>query len=206
MESEKLAILHEHYRDSCSLMQKQRAARDRNFYLVVALVAVVWFDVVAPKDFATIAADSLKAKLHLTAAPDLGYLRSVLWFILLGLTVRYCQTALSVERSYDYIHEIEALLAKHVDPVFGREGKAYLTNYPLFSHWAHVLYVLVSPALLMAVVIAWTCSQLPFWWPWTWPGVVWFQTTVSVAIVVSIALYWAFHFGKRNRKGQDDDK
>ena len=203
MEPAQLAILHEHYRDSCTIMQGQRSARDRYFYLVIAAVAVAWFDVVAPHDFAAIVGEAIKAKLQLTIAPDLGYLRSVLWFLLLGFTVRYCQTTLSVERSYDYIHDVEAVLSKHVHQAFGREGTAYLSKYPLFLDWAHYLYLVACPVVLLAVVATWTRAQIPSWHPLTWSGLVWFDCLVSLAIVVSIFLYWLFHIPKRDKESSD---
>lgn len=198
LEPAQLEILHEHYRDSCTVMQGQRTARDRYFYMMIAVIAVAWFDVVAPQNFATIIGDALKTKLQLTVAPDLAYLRSVLWFLLLGLTVRYCQAALSVERSYDYIHDVEQILAEQVHKRFAREGSAYLSKYPLFLQWTHYLYVVAAPLLLLAVVATWTRAQIPDWNAWTWSGLVWFDCLVSLAIVVSILLYWAFQIRKKD--------
>lgn len=198
MDATQLELLHEHYRDSCNLMQGQRAARDRYFYFVIAVIAVTWFDVVAPRDFSAVAGELVKAKLQLPVAPDLAYLRSVLWFILLGLTVRYFQASLSVERSYDYIHDVERILAEDVHQVFGREGAAYLSKYPLFLKWAHHLYVIVSPVLLLAVVWTWTRAQIPHWEITAWSGLVWFDSFVSLAIVVSVILYWAFRVDKKD--------
>ena len=40
MESEKLLLLHEHYRDTCGVMQQQRRARDRYFYLVILVLVI----------------------------------------------------------------------------------------------------------------------------------------------------------------------
>jgi hypothetical protein len=196
MEQHKLLVLHDHYRDSCSVAQSQRGARDRYFYFVVALMAVEWFDLVAPRDFGALSADLVKAQLHLTTAPDLAYLRGVLWFLLLVLTVRYCQTALAVERGYDYIHRIEALLAEEIHPAFNREGAGYLSDYPLFLNWAHVLYVWISPGLLMALVVTWMAAQLPSLKPWTWSRLVLFETAVGLGILATVVLYWAFHLGR----------
>jgi len=198
MQLERLQALHEHYRDSCTIMQGQRSARDRYFYFVIAVVAVAWFDIVAPQDFAAIVAEAIKARLQLTVAPDLSYLRSVLWFLLLGLTIRYCQTALSVERSYIYIHKVEAVLAEHIDGVFGREGAAYLSRYPWFLKWAHYLYVVACPILLLAVVAAWTSAQVPTRNPFSWPASVWFDALVSLAIYISVGLYWLFHVRRKS--------
>lgn len=204
MEPGRLEILHEHYRDSCTVMQAQRSARDRYFYMVIGVVSLAWFDVVAPKDFSAIAGELLKSKMQLAVAPDLAYLRSVLWFLLLGLTVRYFQTSLSVERSYDYVHELEEVLAEKVHTKFGREGTAYLSKYPLFLKWAHSLYVFVAPAILLAVVAKWTAAQTLVWNPALWPGLLWFDWMVSTAIVVSVSLYWAFRVTGRPESPPND--
>ena len=206
MEPDRLAILHEHYRDSCSSVQKQRAARDRYFYLVIAVVSVAWFDVVAPQNFAAIAGDALKARLQLTVSPDLGYLRSVLWFLLLGLTIRYFQASLAVERGYGYIHELESVIAKELHAVFNREGAAYLSKYPLFLTWAHFLYVVASPTVLLAVVAMWTRVQIQDWHPFTWSGLVWFDCLVSAAMVISVFLYWAFRITKSGERASAEPK
>src|SRR5262245_39846269 len=99
-----LVVLHDHYRDTCSVMRGQRAARDRYFYLVLGVLAVSLFDIATPQGFASAIADVLRAKAQLSSTPDLTYVRSLLWLLLLGLTVRYCQSALAVERQYKYVH------------------------------------------------------------------------------------------------------
>ena len=122
MDADKLAIVHEHYRDTCTVMQNQRAARDRYFYLVLAVLGIALFDVATPQGFASAVGDVLKSQMQMSAAPDLGYVRSLLWFLLLGFTIRYCQTALAVERQYAYVHKLESLLSTHVEGAFTREG------------------------------------------------------------------------------------
>jgi hypothetical protein len=198
MDTDTLVILHDHYRDTCTVMQGQRAARDRYFYLVLAVLAIVLFDISSPQGFANVIGDILRANLQLSTAPDLGYIRSLLWFLLLGFTVRYCQTALAVERQYGYVHKIEALLSTHVDGAFTREGAAYLADYPLFLDWAHYLYTLVFPLLLSIITVIWTYRQLPGSgvWPWT----MWFDGAVTVAMLASICMYLvAFHGRDRRR-------
>src|SRR4051812_3099514 len=112
MDADKLAILHDHYRDTCSVIRGHRAARDRYFYFVLAALAVALFDIATPQGFASTIADVLKSKAQLSSTPDLGYIRSLLWFLLLGFTVRYCQSALAVERQYAYVHKVETLLSR----------------------------------------------------------------------------------------------
>jgi hypothetical protein len=203
MDQGQLNILHDHYRDTCSVLKGYRATRDWCFYLVILIVAVAWFDVVAPDDFARVTAESLKSKFQLTSAPNLTYLRGVLWFTLLGLTLRYCQAALNVEREYKYLHRIEALLAEHVHAEFGREGVHYRSQSRIFTEWAHAIYVYAFPILLVTIVLAWTIAQLPTWRAGSWPASAWFELCVSAAIVASLALYVVSHRVINARKDED---
>jgi hypothetical protein len=174
-------------------MASYRTARDRYFYLIVALLTVVLFDIYAPQNFSEILSEFIRKQLKTTVSPDLRYLRSLIWFLLLGVSVRYCQAALFMERQYKYLHSLEDQLASHFNnAAFTREGKAYLTNYPVFSNWAHYLYTLVFPVLLIAVIIVRTLRALPPRLPWS--GFQWFDLTIGVAICVSVVLYlFAFH-------------
>lgn len=182
----KAEILHEHYRDTCGVMQGLRVSRDRCFYLVIAVLAAALFDVATPQGFATAVGDLLKARLGLSNALDLAYVRSILWFLLLGLTLRYSQLTLNLERQYGYVHKLEEVLQEAVHPAFQREGSAYLDDYPRFLTWAHFLYTVAFPLLLCVVALGWTYRQFPSRpWPWT----VWFNLAVTVLLLVSVGLY-----------------
>ena len=192
MTLDKLSLLHEHYRDTCAVIQSQRSARDRYFYLVVVVLAVALFDWATPEGFAEAVGDVLRARLQLSNAPDLAYVRSVLLFLLLGLTVRYCQATLGIERQYTYVHQLEATLARCVGSGFRREGEAYLSDYPVFLTWAHYLYSLVFPVLLAAVAVGWTYQQIRRQPPWSLS--VWFDCAVTLMLLASLAMYLhAFH-------------
>lgn len=191
-------LLHEHYRDTCGVMQSQRASRDRYFYLVIAVLAVALFDVATPQGFANVIGDVLKSQLNLVTAPDLAYVRSILWFMLLGLTVRYSQVTLNLERQYDYVHDLEAVLQQHVHEVFRREGGAYLEKYPRFLDWAHFLYTVVFPLLLCMVAMVWTYRQIP---TWPWPGTAWFNLAITVLLLISVGLYLETLHRKRIDRG-----
>ena len=193
MDEAQIDILHDHYKDTCSLLKGYRATRDWCFYLVILVVAVAWFDVVAPDDFARVTAEALKARFQLTSVPNLTYLRGVLWFTLLGLTLRYCQASLNVEREYKYLHRIEAILAEHVHPEFGREGVSYRRHGKPFTDWAHAIYAVVFPLVLVLIVVIWTTLQLHTWRAWLWSPSAWFELFVSSAIVASIVLYMRSH-------------
>jgi len=193
MEESKLQLLHEHYKDTCSVMTGYRKARDRYFYLVLIVLAVVIFDLYSPQDFADILSQFIRQQLQTTTAPDLRYIRSLIWFLLLGFTIRYCQTALHMERQYKYIHSLEETLALHFKGgAFTREGKAYLKDYQVFSTWVHYLYSFASPILLAVIVVLRTIHELRVSFPRT--VLAWFDICVAIAMCISVVLYLvAFH-------------
>lgn len=207
MDADRLSVLHEHYRDSCAGMAEQRGKRDLYFYLIVAILTVVMFDMATPDGFARLVSEVVKTQAGLSSAPDLDFVRSLLWFLLLGLAIRYGQAALAVERLYTYIHSLEESLATHVGAGFEREGAAYKRYNPIFMQWAHYAYTLVFPLVLAVIVIVWLMGQLPgVPWPiggYIWTRALWFNSVLAVAIIASIVLYLdAFHFYSRRHKAK----
>ena len=131
MDHDHLAVLHEHYQDTCSTLATFRHRRDLYFYMLLVLSAVFLFDVYSPATLSAILAEALKSRLGVHDAPDLGFVRSVLWFLLLGVTIRYCQTAIHIERQYPYLHGIERLVAAEFpEPAFTREGHSSRLIHP----------------------------------------------------------------------------
>ena len=187
-EDARLEILHAHYADTCGVLHRLRGQRDRHFALILVLLAFVLYDIYSPQDFGRLLSDLIRGQGGVEAAPDLRYLGSLLWFALLALVVRYGQTAVLIERQYNYLHAVEdELSVEFGGKAFTREGKAYLSNYPLFGDWAHALYTIIFPAGLVIVVVARFARELRA--PSRWGGLFWFDLAVGAAILVSITLY-----------------
>lgn len=76
---------------------------------------------------------------------------TLLWLLLFGVSSRYYQIVIQIERQYDYIHHVEELLnGKYAGSrAFTREGKAYLEKYPLFSNWVWFLYMAAFPLIIL---------------------------------------------------------
>jgi hypothetical protein len=196
MTPEKLALLNDHYKNSVESAQSRRQTRDRLLMALVALIALLLFDVGAPQDFDNAAADILRAQLQLSRAPDLSYIRSLLWFGLLAVTVRYFQSVIGLEREYDYLHDIEKLFEAHFDPpAFQREGKAYLRDYPPFLKWADRLYKIGVPSMIGVVTIAWTLRRITSAEPLR--PLLALDLLIAVAIVVAIGMYLPLVFKKK---------
>lgn len=152
-EDTKLEVLHAHYVDSCSSIGSTRSLRDCLFLYILVAVSVMLLEAVAPVDTDQALARAIGAKLGLGQPIPVAVLGSVLWFGVFGLTIRYYQVVVHMERQYEYIHALEGQLNPIYNAsAFTREGKSYLANYPWFSKWATLLYTMAFPLVLLAVL------------------------------------------------------
>jgi hypothetical protein len=199
MEEGRLQVLHSHYQDTCSALQGFRSQREKSFYWILAALVLVLYDVGAPKQFGAVVGDLLKRETGVTSVPDLSYLSTILLVILLGLILRYCQTVVHIERQYKYLHEVEEVLANQYEgTAFTREGRSYLADYPAFSNWAHYLYTLVFPLLLLVIIVL--RAARGFRHPGPWNSLIWIDLLVGLAGVVTVLLYLNVLHGRRGQR------
>ena len=87
---------------------------------------------------------------------------TMLWLLLFGISSRYYQVVIQIERQYDYIHHIEELLAQKYpgSRAFTREGKSYLEKYPLFSRWIWILYTVAFPFIILVSITLRMCGEV----------------------------------------------
>lgn len=152
-EDAKLEVLHAHYVGTFGHVRSALRQRDRLLVYILIVISVMLLQVVAPQDMDIALGRVLSEKFGLTEPLSLGVLSTVLWFVLLGLAVRYFQAVIFIERQYSYVHSLEELIAANYDgSAFTREGKSYLSDYPLFSKWTWALYTIAFPSLLILVL------------------------------------------------------
>jgi hypothetical protein len=148
----KLEILHDHYKDTFSHQLGYLKRRNRfSLYLFLALV-IMFLEVTSPNGTETIISKLISEYLGDSVSLETDFVRCLTWLFLFGLVVQYCQTTVSVERQYVYLHKLE----KELTPFFSskipftREGESYLKNYPMLSNWIDILYKWVFPVVLVA--------------------------------------------------------
>lgn len=152
-DEKKLEVVHQHYRDTFDHIQACLRVRDRLFLCIIALLAISAFQLFSPGEAPGMMAEWIKEKLSLAMAPNVDFLGSVLWFLILGIALRYFQAVVHLERAYAYIHRIESELSPHWDDrIFTREGVNYNSNYPLFSCLMDWMYKLVFPLVFLLVL------------------------------------------------------
>lgn len=192
----KVEILNDHYKDTFAQLIEYRKLRDRLFAFILLTVILLLFQLYSPNEAETTIGEFLVKKLEIQTPINVSFIGNVIWFVLLGFVMRYFQTATFIERQYGYIHDLEEQLADFFQgKAFTREGKSYLANYPLFSDWAHFLYTIAFPLLLMAVVIAKIINEIVYA-----GGVsvsLAFNIAVALSILISTGLHLrSFHFHK----------
>lgn len=152
---EKISIIYDHYKDTCSIIREGVKRRDRLMIFVVLALGFLAFQIISPITSNVLVNDFVNFKFGLNLKLDLTIIGNVAWVLLLILTVRYFQVAVFVERQYSYVHKLENSLNKESgENVITREGKSYLDKYPIFSDWMWVLYTIIFPLLLLAVSTA----------------------------------------------------
>lgn len=153
--SEKISIIYDHYKDTCSIVREGVKRRDRLMLFVILALGFFAFQTIFPMASNVAVNDFLNFKFGLNINLDLSIIGNVAWFFLLIFTIRYFQAAVFIERQYIYIHKLEDSLNKTSgENVITREGKSYLDKYPIFSDWMWTLYTIIFPSLLLVVSAA----------------------------------------------------
>lgn len=155
-----------HYKDTFEFHIK--TIKDRNrlfFYLLIILV----FFLVQFKDSSLIQ-QLCNSLLQKNTGANLQFAKFtpvLLWFLLMGTSLRYFQINIQIERQYSYIHSLEEELNKHYpnSAAFTREGRSYLSDYPIFSNWLCFLYAWVFPLALLGAVITRMYVDITSWPP-----------------------------------------
>ena len=187
-EDSKLEVLHDHYKDTFTILQGHLQLRDRIFVFTLLAVTVILFQIFSPEGSGQAISQFVMSKLGLNSPIDTSFLGTIIWFATLALVVRYFQTVVYIERQYDYVHQLEEYLNRaYGSKIFTREGKFYLSRYPTFSRWTAFLYGVIFPALLCMVVVMKILAD------WSQPsgGAVqsWVNQIISGFILLSTGLY-----------------
>lgn len=160
-EDTKFQVLNDHYKDSFTHLKTYIQRRDRLFLWILIVITIMLFQIASPKESGEAISQFVVKLLELNEPIDISFIGSIIWFSLLSLVVRYFQMVVLIERQYKYIHMLEEQISSNYDKgVFTREGKSYLSDYPLFSKWASALYKNLFPILLLLVVFIKITNEL----------------------------------------------
>lgn len=155
MEEAKFNNLCSHYKDTFEIHKISIKQRDRLFYSVLIILGIFTLQFSSIDAAVNIVNGSVDKIIGVKLEKNINFISTLLWFLLLGFTIRYFQVVIGIEGQYSYLHILEEELNKFYSgtKVFTREGKSYLSKYPLFSNWVWFLYTLIFPCLIIFCVI-----------------------------------------------------
>ena len=198
-DNKKLEILHDHYKESFLYIREREKQRDRLFMFVIALIGVLFFEILYSDIFSKILGNAKLEfiELNLSILPISIFL-SVTWTYLFVIVLKYCQTAINIERQYDYLHHSENQISKLFgnQDIYCREGKAYLNHYPLFSNLVWIFYILIFPIIVilsvgLIIYIEWYKIKAPLYH-------LIYDSILTIGISASFILYRLYPLAKEN--------
>jgi len=199
-----LEVLHDHYKETFEIIRKREKTRDQLFLLVVGLIGLLFLFALFPVEItgsiATMEISMGGAKIEMSKMP-LAILSSITWSVLFILVLRYCQTAVTIERQYNYLHVIE----DEISPAFGedkglyrREGQAYKKKKPWLTHWAWILYTIVFPGTGIVLMLFLVKAEAQAVEPHTFNLV--YDRIAAFGVFISLLLFVAPQIKKRIQK------
>ena len=155
MEEVKFSNLCSHYKDTFDIHLASIKQRDTMFYGLLIILSVFTLQLSSTEVVVSVVNDYVSKTVGVKLGNSADFVSTLLWFLLLGFTTRYFQIVLEIERQYGYLHTLEEKLNSFYpeSKVFTREGKSYLSKYPLFSNWVWFLYTMFFPSLIIFCVV-----------------------------------------------------
>lgn len=157
MDDVRLETLHDHYKETFTYIREREGLRDRLFLVLIGLYALLAIQIQYPIAFeSTIGKVNVFGfEVDVSALPLPAFL-SITWVLVLAIALRYCQTTLTVERQYEYLHFLEDRISPEFDHegLYRREGREYERDYPWFKWMAWRFYTFLFPLIGVLATVA----------------------------------------------------
>ena len=145
-------LLYDHYKDTCQVIRDQIKQRNQLFIYVVLIISTQFIFMLSPNSVLNIFSLWIDKNYTLKIDFSLNMVQSILWLFMLYITIRYIQETINIEQGYTYIHSLENKL-NNLEICIDREGKNYLTDYPIVKNIIHYIYQLVFPLIYILLVL-----------------------------------------------------
>lgn len=188
--------LHHHYRDTCDSLAKINALRERYTVYTVVVLSVMLLGLFGQFRSEDIISIAISRWLEIDMWIGASYLRVVLWFTLLAVTLKYFNMNVQHEKLIKYLQGIEDRLNDEFGKdLITREGKFYADNFPPFSRWVWIAYTIIFPTLLLFSVGV--CLVAEIRTEESWNLVLVLDCILSACVVLSTLLYALFLHAKK---------
>lgn len=147
---EMTSLYYDHYKDTFLQIKQDIAKRDRlTIYLILLLAGIsyIMIDVVTCVE----AINSVFQKHIGRGHIGFSIINTSSLFLLLYIMYGYYQVCLQIEKSYIYLHNIEAVLSELMTINIDRESANYLSGYPMVKSIAHKFYTYILPSTVVTV-------------------------------------------------------
>lgn len=149
---DKTELLYDHYKETFSLIKENLSQRNYFFVMVFLVMILQFLFAASPESITSLMITAVRQQYGIDITDLTNILQSLLWLILLYLTMRYYQSTIFIERQYHYIHLLEADIAKYAKIKFDREGGSYLSHYPKINDFIDLLYKWVFPVIYCLII------------------------------------------------------
>ena len=149
----KTELLYDHYKETFSIIKDSIIQRNRFFVIVFLVMTLQFLFASSPNSISHLIISIIQKKYEIDISNQISTIQSLLWLLLLYLTMRYYQSTIYIERQYLYIHSIEEKISnlKHIK--FDRERKNYLSHYPKINDFIDFLYKWIFPIIYCFTIV-----------------------------------------------------
>lgn len=151
-ESTRCNLYYDHYKDCNEHIQQQIKSRNRYTIYLLVLLALSALMIVDSNEVENAASDLLNTQFGISHV-SIQILRTAELCCLFYISLNYYQCCLYIERSYNYIHNVELILSEITDINIDRESTNYLSNYPRLSDYAHKIYTYGIPLFEVLILL-----------------------------------------------------
>ena len=154
-------LLYKLYSDTFTLHQENIRNRNKCFLELCIFISILFF--YSYDSELTIAFVNAFINKYTNANISFQFyiIQSLIWVITLYLTMRYYQLNIAIERRYPQLDSLEKQLSENGNLDFGREGKDYAAEYPLFLNLIDFFYKWVFIAVYLTVIFIKIFSENP---------------------------------------------
>lgn len=149
---DKLELLYDHYKETFSIIKEDVNNRNRFFVILFIVMSLQFLFAISPESITSLIINVIISTYNVDISGQMVIIQCFLWFILLYFTIRYYQTTVNIEKSYNYIHSLEDEISSIILGRFDREGKNYLSDYPKIKDLIDILYKWFFPIIYCIVI------------------------------------------------------
>ena len=188
-DKDKVDLLYSHYQETYNLCYESKNRRNKMFVLLCILESISFLTLIKPSETFNMLLNGINSSLGITLDIGNTLLQSLLWAMIVYVTIRYVQDTLYVERQYDYLDGLEKKIKEITNiNVFDREGDNYSKDYPMVLNFIDLFYKMISPILFFSINLIHIIME------WQFASTISFSLVCDVIICISVLIILWFYF------------